>query len=217
MSDPTEPRDAAEPRDPAQPRDAAGVLAARHDAGVAAWSELARAAAQESLRGQVLAAGEAVVAAVTSGRTLLVAGNGGSAAIASHVAAEMLGRCVQDRAPLPAVSLAESTSSVTAIANDYGFEQVLARGVRAHGREGDVLLAMSTSGASPNVLAALEVARERGLVTVLMTGARGAGLGELADHLLVVPSEETPRIQELHMLWAHAWCEAVDEVMQELP
>jgi D-sedoheptulose 7-phosphate isomerase len=87
--------------------------------------------------------------------------------------------------------------------------------VAAFGRRGDVLLAMSTSGTSPNILSALAAARERGLVTILMTGAKGAGQGDLADHLLVVPSEETPRIQEVHLLWAHSWCEAVDHSMQE--
>lgn len=192
----------------------ADLVAARLDAGVAAWVDLARAAAEAELREVVVTAGRAVADALAGGRTLLVAGNGGSAAIASHVAAEFLGRCIQERHPLPAVSLAESTSSVTAIGNDYGFDQIFARGVRAHGRPGDVLLAMSTSGTSPNVLAALEVARERGLVTILMTGAKGAGRDDLADHLLVAPSVETPRIQELHMLWAHAWCEAVDLQMQ---
>lgn len=189
------------------------LVAARLDAGIVAWAELARAAAEDEVRAQVLAAGEDVLGALRAGRTLLVAGNGGSAAIASHVAAEFLGRCIQDRHPLPAISLAESHSSLTAIGNDYGFDQVFSRGVQAFGREGDVLLAMSTSGTSPNVLAALEEARRRGLVTILMTGAKGAGQGHLADHLLVAPSTETPRIQELHMLWAHAWCEAVDLVM----
>ncbi|HIZ98666.1 MAG TPA: SIS domain-containing protein, partial [Candidatus Janibacter merdipullorum] len=125
------------------------------------------------------------------------------------------GKCVQDRHPLPAISLAESHSSLTAIGNDYGFDQVFLRGVQAFGRPGDVLLAMSTSGTSPNIVAALEEARRRGVATILMTGAKGAGQADLADHLLVVPSEETPRIQEVHMLWAHAWCEAVDHAVQE--
>lgn len=110
--------------------------------------------------------------------------------------------------------LADSSASLTAIGNDYGFEEVFSRGVRAFGRPGDVLLAMSTSGGSPNVLAALDAARGLGLTTILMTGERGAGRGEAADHMLVVPSDETPRIQEVHMLWAHAWCEAVDLAVQ---
>lgn len=188
---------------------------ARLDAGIAAWGELAARVAAPELREPALEAGRAVLAALRSGRTLLVAGNGGSAAISSHVAAEFLGKCVADRHPLPAISLAESHSSLTAIGNDYGFDQVFLRGVQAFGRPGDVLLAMSTSGSSPNIVAALAEARSRGLVTILMTGAKGAGLGDHADHLLVVPSQETPRIQEVHLLWAHAWCEAVDHAMQE--
>lgn len=195
-----------------------GDLVARQlDAGLAAWAELAEQVAAPPLRERARVAGEAVLAALHAGRTLLVAGNGGSAAIASHVAAEFLGKCVRDRHPLPAISLAESHSSLTAIGNDYGFDQVFVRGVQAFGRPGDVLLAMSTSGTSANVVTALAEARSRGLVTVLMTGEAGTGQEELVDHLLVVPSRETPRIQEVHMLWAHAWCEAVDHAMQESP
>ena len=185
------------------------------DAGIAAWVRLAQQVGEPRLRSSVDAAGRVVLEALRAGGTLLVAGNGGSAAISSHVAAEFLGKCVQDRHPLPAISLAESHSSLTAIGNDYGFDQVFLRGVQAFGRPGDVLLAMSTSGTSPNIVAALGEARRRGVTTILMTGAKGAGQADLADHLLVVPSEETPRIQEVHMLWAHAWCEAVDHAVQE--
>lgn len=191
------------------------LVAGRLDAGIAAWGELAAQVAAPDLRDRARVAGRAVLDALGSGGTLLVAGNGGSAAISSHIAAEFLGKCVADRHPLPAISLAESHSSLTAIGNDYGFDQVFLRGVQAFGRPGDVLLAMSTSGSSPNILAALAEARSRGLVTILMTGAKGAGRVEHVDHLLVVPSQETPRIQEVHLLWAHAWCEAVDHAMQE--
>lgn len=191
------------------------LVASRLDAGIAAWADLAVQLTSAPSRDRVETAGRVVLEALRAGRTLLVAGNGGSAAIASHVAGEFLGKCVRDRHPLPAISLAESHSSITAIGNDYGFDQVFLRGVQAFGRPGDVLLAMSTSGTSPNVLAALAEARRRGLVTILMTGAKGADQQEHADHLLVVPSEETPRIQEVHMLWAHAWCEAVDHAMGE--
>ena len=193
---------------------ATDFVAAQLDAGIDAWAQLAAQVAEPALRDAVHAAGQAVLDALRSGRTLLVAGNGGSASVSSHVAAEFLGKCVVDRHPLPAISLAESHSSLTAIGNDYGFDQVFLRGVQAFGRPGDVLLAMSTSGTSPNIVAALAEARERGLVTILMTGAKGAGQGHLADHLLVVPSSQTPRIQEVHLLWAHSWCEAVDHAMQ---
>lgn len=193
------------------------LVARQLDAGIAAWATLAEQIAAPEMRSGVEAAGRVVVDALRAGGTLLVAGNGGSAAIASHVAAEFLGKCIQDRHPLPAISLAESHSSLTAIGNDYGFDQVFLRGVQAFGRPGDVLLAMSTSGTSPNVVAGLAEARRLGLATILMTGAKGAGQAGLADHLLVVPSSETPRIQEVHMLWAHAWCEAVDLAAQERP
>lgn len=189
------------------------VVAARLRAGTQAWARLAQELLEPGLVAEVEAAGVVVLSALRAGRTLLVAGNGGSAAIASHVAAEFLGKCVHDRHPLPAISLAESHSSLTAIGNDYGFDEVFVRGVQAFGREGDVLLAMSTSGSSPNVLRAVHEAQERGLRTVLMVGEQGEARRGLAEHTLVVPSLETPRVQEVHMLWAHAWCEAVDEVL----
>ncbi len=180
-----------------------------HAQARAGWGELLPRLADPALVAAVDAAGRAILAALASGHQLLVAGNGGSAAMASHVAAEFAGKCVADRTPLPALSLAESSTTVTAVANDYGFEQVFVRGVRAFGRPGDVLLAMSTSGTSPNVLAALEVARGLGLTTILLTGAAPVP-AELADHVLRVPSSYTPRVQEVHLLWSHAWCEAVD-------
>lgn len=194
---------------------ASALVSQQLGAGIAAWARLAQEISTPEMVAPVEAAGQAVLGSLRKGSTLLVAGNGGSAAIASHVAAEFLGKCIHDRHPLPAISLAESHSSLTAIGNDYGFDQVFLRGVQAFGRPGDVFLAMSTSGTSPNVVAALAEARARGLVTILMTGSKGAGQAECADHLLVVPSEETPRIQEVHMLWAHSWCEAVDLAMQD--
>ncbi len=176
------------------------------------WARLADALAEPDLVAAVDSAGLALVGALAGGRALLVAGNGGSAAIASHVAAEFAGRCVRDRRPLPALSLAESSTVVTALANDYGFDEVFARGVRAHGRPGDVLIAMSTSGRSPNVLAALEVAADLGLVTIALAGGDGGDVIGRADHVLVAPTAYTPRVQEVHLLWTHAWCEAVDHV-----
>ena len=183
--------------------------------GVSDWAALAQALTDPGLMRDVRAAGEALVASLVAGRTLLVAGNGGSAAIASHVAAEFIGKCIHDRDPLPAVNLAESLSSITAIGNDYGYDKVFVRGVSALGRPGDVLLAMSTSGTSPNIVAALAEARSRGLLTIAMVGEGGAHLAGSVDHLLVVPSRATPRIQEVHMLWAHAWCEAVDVLSRD--
>lgn len=180
-----------------------------HARARAEWSAILARLADPSLVAAVDAAGAAILAALAGGHQLLVAGNGGSAAMASHVAAEFAGKCVMDREPLPALSLAESSTTVTAVANDFGFDQVFVRGVRAFGRRGDVLLAMSTSGTSPNVLAALEVARGLGLTTILLTGGGPVPAG-VADHVLRVPSSYTPRIQEVHLLWSHGWCEAVD-------
>lgn len=187
---------------------------AQLDAGIDAWLHLAEALREPDLSAQVRAAGEALVSSLAAGGKVLVAGNGGSAAIASHVAAEFIGKCIHDRAPLPAVNLAESLSSITAIGNDYGYEHVFDRGVRALARPGDVYLAMSTSGRSANIVQSVATAREMGVTTIAMTGLGGEHLRDAVDHLLVVPSVQTPRIQEVHMLWAHAWCEAVDVLSQ---
>jgi len=204
---------AGRPDHPLRHRDAdaiAATVAARREKAVGEWRTLAEALGEPSLTRRVDAAGAAVASALAAGGSLLVAGNGGSAAMASHIAAELVGKCVQDRRPLPAVNLGESLSSITAVGNDYGFDEVFTRGVAAHGRAGDVLLALTTSGRSQNVLSALVVARELGLVTIALTGAAGGALEGRVDHLLQVPSDDTPRIQEVHLMWAHAWCEAVD-------
>lgn len=183
----------------------------RHAEVLDEWARLAVALREESLVAAVDAVGEVLVRCLAEGHGILVAGNGGSAAMASHVAAEFAGRCVRDRRPLPAMSLADSSTAVTAVANDFGFDEVFARGVAAHGHPGDVLLVMTTSGRSRNVQRALEVARERGLTTVALTGGSGGPVLEtLADHVLVAPADSTPRIQEVHLAWTHAWSEAVD-------
>lgn len=197
--------------------DAGAVVVAQHAEARRAWAELAAALADPALAASVDAAGTALVEAVGAGGSVLVAGNGGSAAIASHVATEFAGRCVRERRPLPSINLAESTSGITALANDYGFEEVFARGVRAHGRPGDVLVVMSTSGRSPNVLAALDAARGLGLLTIALGGAEGGDLPGRADHVLLAPTPYTPRVQEVHLLWTHAWCEAVDHVWADRP
>jgi D-sedoheptulose 7-phosphate isomerase len=155
----------------------------------------------------------AIVGALRTGHTLLIIGNGGSAADAQHIAAEIVGRYKQDRMALAAVALTTDTSALTAIANDYGFEQVFARQVEGLGRRGDVLLALSTSGKSPNILAALRTARERGLVTIGFTGAKGAALGALCDHLLVAPSDDTAIIQQIHLAVAHGICDEIEQTM----
>lgn len=154
-----------------------------------------------------------VAAAFAGGGQLLVCGNGGSAADAQHIAAEFVGRFLKERTPYPAIALHANTSALTAIGNDYGFDEVFARQVRAHGRAGDVLLAISTSGLSPNVLAAVAAARESGVAIVGLAGRDGGTLAELCDVCLTVPARSTPRIQEVHILLAHLLCGLVEDAL----
>ena len=145
---------------------------------------------------------------------VLFFGNGGSAADAQHIAAEFVCRFQRDRRPLPALALTTDTSILTAIGNDYGFEQVFARQVQALGRPGDVAIAISTSGRSPNVLAGVRAAQEMGLTTIGLIGGDGGELGSLVDIPIVVPSTNTARIQECHITIGHLFCEAIEEVLQ---
>ena len=154
-----------------------------------------------------------IVRALRSDNKLMIAGNGGSAADAQHIAAEIVGRYKQERPAYAAIALTTDTSALTAIGNDYGFEQVFARQVQGLGRRGDVLLALSTSGRSPNILAALKTARQRGLVTIGFTGAKGGALAALCDHLVIAPSEDTAVIQQIHLTLAHGICEAVEQAL----
>jgi D-sedoheptulose 7-phosphate isomerase len=154
---------------------------------------------------------DTIAKALRGGHKLLVAGNGGSAADAQHIAAEIVGRYKQDRPAYAAIALTTDTSALTAIGNDYGFEQVFSRQVEGLGKRGDVLLALSTSGRSPNILSALKTARSQGLVTVGFTGAKGSALGAACDHLLVAPSEDTAVIQQIHMAFAHGICEVIEQ------
>lgn len=156
---------------------------------------------------------ELLTASLRGGGKVILCGNGGSSADATHLAAELLGRFKYDRDPLPAFSLTDNTASITAIANDVGYERAFSRQVRGLGSEGDVLIALSTSGTSPNIVDALEVARETGLRTVGMTGAAGGRLPELCDLCLRVPSDDTARIQEGYMLAAHTVCELVERAL----
>ena len=162
-------------------------------------------------------AAEVITAALQVGKKLLLCGNGGSAADAQHIAAEFVGRFERDRRPYPAIALTTDTSALTAIANDYGFEQLFARQVEALTTPGDVLLAISTSGSSPNVLAALRIAHRLGCRTIGLTGAKGQQLVALCDVAVVVPSERTARIQEAHMLIGHLWCELVEASLSIAP
>lgn len=159
--------------------------------------------------------GARLVAALQSGGKLLLCGNGGSAADAQHIAAELVGRFARARAGLPAIALTTDTSALTAIANDFGYEQVFARQVQALARPGDVLVGISTSGNSANVLQAVDMARGMGVHTVGLLGGTGGVLAGRVDDALVVPSSETPRIQECHILLGHIWCQMIDEAFQE--
>ena len=147
---------------------------------------------------------------------ILACGNGGSAADAQHFAAEMVGRFERERPELPAISLVTDTSILTAVANDYSFEQVFAKQVRALGAKGDVLLALSTSGSSGNVIAAINAAREREMAVVALTGKGGGRIGEMLsadDSHLCVPHDRTARIQEVHLLAIHCLCDAIDNAL----
>jgi D-sedoheptulose 7-phosphate isomerase len=158
-------------------------------------------------------AADLIVRTFAAGGRLLVCGNGGSAADAQHIAAEFVGRFLKDRAPYCAIALNTNTSALTAIGNDYGFDEVFARQVHAHGRPGDVLLAISTSGMSPNVLAAVAAAREAGMKVVALSGRDGGTLIDDCDVCLVVPVDSTPRIQEMHILLAHVLCGLVEDAL----
>lgn len=158
-------------------------------------------------------AAEMVAAALGARRRALLFGNGGSAADAQHIAAEWTGKLGPDRAALPAIALTANTSDLTAIGNDYGFDHVFARLIQAHGEPGDVAIGLSTSGNSPNVLAALDEARQRGMATLAFTGRDGGKLPGRADLVFVVPSEDTQRIQEAHVAMLHAICEVVDRLL----
>ncbi len=144
------------------------------------------------------------------GCRILVCGNGGSAADAQHLAAELSGRYLKERRALAGIALTTDTSALTAIGNDYGFDQVFSRQVEALGRPGDLLIGISTSGNSPNVIRAVESARDLGMRTLGLLGRDGGRLKELVDDALVVPSPVTARIQEVHQMVYHFWCEALD-------
>jgi D-sedoheptulose 7-phosphate isomerase len=167
----------------------------------------------QSLLAAVANTAKACVDALRRGNKVLFAGNGGSAADAQHLAGELVSRFAYDRPGLPAFALTTDTSVLTAIGNDYGYERVFARQVEAVGGAGDVLFGISTSGRSPNVLAALDVARQKGLVTVGMTGRIGGKMAERCDYLLRTPSDVTPRIQEGHIAMGHAICEIIEAQM----
>lgn len=173
--------------------------------------------ADGALLARVEVAAEACITALGNGGKILLAGNGGSAADAQHIAGEFVSRFAFDRPGLPAIALTTDTSILTAIGNDYGYEKLFARQVQAHAQKGDVFIAYSTSGKSANVIAALEEAKTRGIVCIGMTGNRGGPMKDLCDHYLDVPSADTPKIQEGHAVLGHILCGLVERVLFKAP
>jgi len=161
-------------------------------------------------KARIADAAAAIAQSLRNGKKLLFFGNGGSAADAQHLTAEMVGRFGPDRSPLAAISLSTDTSILTALGNDYGYEMVFSRQIQALGQPGDTAIGISTSGNSPNVIRALDVARSKGLFTIGFTGETGGQLQSHAEVLFQVPSRQTPRIQETHILLGHILCELVD-------
>jgi D-sedoheptulose 7-phosphate isomerase len=151
-----------------------------------------------------------IVKAFQNGNKVLFCGNGGSAADAQHLAAEFSGRFYSDRQPLPSDALHCNTSYLTAVANDYGYELVYSRMIRGIGREGDVLIGLSTSGNSVNIINAMNQAKEQGMISVAFTGRSGGKMKDICDHLINVPSDDTPRIQESHITVGHIICQLVE-------
>ena len=166
-----------------------------------------------ALLARVEAAAEACITALGNGGKVLLAGNGGSAADAQHIAGEFVSRFAFDRPGLPAIALTTDTSILTAIGNDYGYEKLFARQVQAHAQKGDVFIAYSTSGKSANVIAALQEAMARGVICIGMTGNRGGPMKDLCDHYLDVPSADTPKIQEGHAVLGHILCGLVERAL----
>ena len=160
---------------------------------------------------------DVIVSALNDGKKVLFCGNGGSAADAQHLAAELSGRFYYDRPPLDAEALHVNTSYLTAVANDYSYDEIYARLIKGKGRSGDVLIGISTSGNSKNILRAYEVAKELGMICVSMTGQTGGKMAENSDILLNVPSTDTPRIQESHILIGHLICEIVEATIFPKP
>ena len=162
---------------------------------------------------QIIYCAEYISKAFTNERKLLLCGNGGSAADAQHLAAEFVNRFLSERHPLPALALTTDTSIITSIANDYSYEEIFSKQIQALGVEGDILLAISTSGKSKNILSALRTAKEKGLYTIGLIGRDGGKMLQLVDLPILVESNETPRIQEVHILAGHLICELVEHIL----
>lgn len=164
----------------------------------------------ETMEKNLSDASQMAVETLKSGNKILLCGNGGSAADAQHIAAELTGRYKTERKGLPAIALTTDTSALTAIGNDYGYHRIFDRQVEALANQGDLLIGISTSGNSENVISALKTAKELGCTTLSLTGRHGGAMKELCDINLIVPSDDTPRIQEMHILFGHIICQIID-------
>jgi D-sedoheptulose 7-phosphate isomerase len=184
------------------------LIAGRIEANVAVGSALLH---DRTFLAAVAKTGRIMAQALQSGNKVLFFGNGGSAADAQHLAAELTGRFMKERPALAALALTTNSSSVTALGNDYGFETIFARQIEGLARRGDVAVGISTSGNSPNVLQAIAAAHSRKLITVGMTGAKGGKLASAVDYCIRIPSDSTPRIQEAHILVGHVLCEIIEQ------
>jgi D-sedoheptulose 7-phosphate isomerase len=176
-----------------------------------------RAASDPRFVAATIVIADCIARSLKKGGKVLIAGNGGSAADAQHIAAELVGRLINDRDALAAIALTTDTSALTAIGNDYGFEKIFARQIEALGRKGDVFIAISTSGKSKNILAALKESRKRGLINVGFTKSAKTPMHKLCDLVLSVPSGETALIQQLHITAAHAICQLVERELFGAP
>ncbi len=165
----------------------------------------------EELINLIVEVGNKLIEIYKNGNKLLIAGNGGSAADAQHIAGELVSKFYFDRPALPAIALTTDTSIITAIGNDYGYEKLFSRQIEANGVKGDAFLGISTSGNSKNIIEGLKVAKEKGLLTIGLTGQSGGKMKELCDYCICVPSNETPRIQEAHILIGHILCSVIEE------
>jgi len=165
----------------------------------------------EAFIAKIAEVGEACLGVYRNGRKTMLAGNGGSAADAQHIAAELVGRYGFDRPSSPSLALTADTSNLTAIGNDYGYEKVFSRQVEGMGQEGDLFIGISTSGNSQNIINAFESAKAKGITTVALTGRDGGKMAQMADYALVVPSNSTPRIQESHILIGHILCDIIEK------
>lgn len=169
---------------------------------------------RDTLSEKIVKVAEVIINSLKNGGKVMVCGNGGSAADSQHFAAEMIGRFLRERVPIPFIALTTNSSSITAIGNDYTYEDIFVRQVEALGRKGDVLVGISTSGNSGNVISAFKKASEKGITTVALIGS-GGKMAEMPDHVLGVPIKMTPRIQEGHITIIHILCDLIEQAMME--